>query len=84
MLFGPTKDRTHAARAQLADEPETARKTRSEKGVNLTHSGNSDCGILADETAQTRLQIPRRQKCTTKAPRHKEGARSEKSASQDS
>ncbi len=32
-------DRPHAPRAQLADQPETARKARSEMGVNLSHSG---------------------------------------------
>ena len=34
-------DRTHAPRAQLADQPEAARKTRSEMGVDLSHSGKS-------------------------------------------
>jgi hypothetical protein len=33
------ENRTHAAFAQAADEPESARKTRSELGVNLRHSG---------------------------------------------
>jgi hypothetical protein len=35
------EDRTHAALTQAADQPEAARKTRSEMGVNLTHSGKS-------------------------------------------
>ena len=34
-------DCTHAARAQLADQPETARKARSEMGVDLSHSGKT-------------------------------------------
>jgi hypothetical protein len=33
------ENRTHAARAQLAHQPEAARKARSELGVNLSHSG---------------------------------------------
>ena len=32
------EDRTHAACTQSADQPETARKTRSEMGVDLSHS----------------------------------------------
>jgi hypothetical protein len=35
MLFGPTQDGAHTARAQLAHQPETARKARSELGVDL-------------------------------------------------
>jgi hypothetical protein len=41
------EDRTHAALTQLADQPETARKTGSESDVNLSHSGKSSgrsCG----------------------------------------
>jgi hypothetical protein len=35
------KDRTHAARAQFPDKPETAGKTRNELGVDLSHSGKT-------------------------------------------
>jgi hypothetical protein len=35
------EDRTHPTRAQLPDQPETARKTGSEMGVDLCHSGKS-------------------------------------------
>ena len=41
------EDRTHAARAQSADQPETARKTRSELGVDLSHSGKSSARLVA-------------------------------------
>jgi hypothetical protein len=40
------EDRTHAARSQWADEPETARKTRSKMGVDLSHSGKSSARRL--------------------------------------
>jgi hypothetical protein len=33
--------RTHGARAQAANQPETARKTRGEMGVDLSHSGKT-------------------------------------------
>jgi hypothetical protein len=44
------EDRTHAALTQAANEPEAARKTRSELGVDVGHSSDSDGAILADET----------------------------------
>jgi hypothetical protein len=40
------EDRTHATGAQAADEPETARKTRSELGVDRSHSGKSSARRL--------------------------------------
>jgi hypothetical protein len=46
MPFGPTKDGIHAAFAYAADEPETARKTRSELGVNLSPSAKSSARQL--------------------------------------
>jgi hypothetical protein len=35
------EDRTHTALTQWTDQPETARKTGSEMGVDLSHSGKS-------------------------------------------
>jgi hypothetical protein len=35
MPFGPTKDRAHATRSQLTNQPESLRKAGSALGVNL-------------------------------------------------
>ena len=40
------EDRTHAALTQAADQVKTARKTRSEMGVDLSHSGKSSARRL--------------------------------------
>ena len=40
--------RTHGARSQLADKPETARKTRNEMGVDLSHSGKFSARYCSD------------------------------------
>ena len=48
------EDRTHAARSQLANEPETAGKARSEMGVDLSHSGKS---LVVAEVSDRRTAV---------------------------
>ena len=55
--FGPTKAGTHAALTQAAEEePETARKTRSEMAVDLSHIGKSH-GCSGDLRSPVRFSV---------------------------